>query len=1136
MGSPGITMRNQSWLSGIARAACRRAAAVFGSAVGCLILLGLFLQAASAAVAPPAFVQEKDNQITSGQTNRVTFSSTITAGHLIAVYLIWDSTGSSSVSDSLGNTYISAAGPIRWSNSKYSAQIFYAISRSGGGDTVTATFATAVKAFGIEYAHEYSGVLQTAPVDVTASAVGTSGSLSSGSATTTNAIDLLFAGGVSANTVTSPGAGYTARSKSQGNMTEDKVVSVKGAYSATASNSGGAWAMQMVAFKGAASGTSGTTSPTVPTGLSANVLSSSQITLSWTASTDPSYTSSQITYGVYRNGTLIATTAVGATTWADTGLAPSTTYSYTVSASDPAGNNSAQSSAVQATTLPDTTPPTVPTGLSVTGTTTSTVSLAWTASTDNVGVAGYKLYRGGAQVGTSSVTSYTDTNLNASTTYSYTVSAYDAAGNNSAQTSPVSATTAAQGTQGPTVSITSPASNQTVSGVWAVAANAADNVSVVGVQFKLDGANLGAEVTTSPYYINWNTSQTTNGSHTLTASATDSAGNVTVSSGITVTVSNSSTGSGTYSTKFPLTENPISENGKWINGQTVGLDWNNVQTTPGFAGGVGPSSVEYSDPTAILAGSWGPDQTLTGTVYSVGASDNYYQEIELRLRTSVSPHSITGYEVMFRTPNNSSAYVNMARWNGALGDFTWLNGASGIGVNNGDVITATIVGSTISAYINGNLIVTSTDSTFTSGSPGIGFNYGCSNTYSNFGLTSFSATDQGSGIIDTTPPSTPANLSATAVSASQINLSWTASTDNVAVAGYQVFRDNIQIATTTSPNFSDTAVVPNTQYVYAIAAFDAAGNVSAQSSPLVAATSSTPDTTPPSVPTGLTSSSVTSTTLTVSWAASTDNVAVAGYQVFRNGTEVGTTTTASYADKGLTPSTTYIYTVAAYDYSNNISAQSQQLSVTTAAAALTPPSLVQVNNSSQISSGASVSATFGSPTVAGNTIVVYAIWSNADSVALTDSRGDTFVNVGNPVSWGSGYSAEVFYATNIAGGTDTVTAAFHTSVTSFGVIYVHEYAGISATNPVDVTASASGSSASLNSGSATTSGVNELIFGAGVSDNMVTAPGSGFTSLDQAYGNITEDLIASSIGSYAATATHNGNAWAMQMVAFRAAH
>ena len=96
-----------------------------------------------------------------------------------------------------------------------------------------------------------------------------------------------------------------------------------------------------------------------------------------------------------------------------------------------------------------------------------------------------------------------------------------------------------------------------------------------------------------------------------------------------------------------------------------------------------------------------------------------------------------------------------------------------------------------------------------------------------------------------------------------------------------------------------------------------------------------------------------------------------------------------------------------------------------------------------------------------------------------------------------------------------------------------EYAGISVTNPVDVTASASGSSATLNSGTVTTTSANDLIYGAGVSDNAVTAAGTGFTPRDLSYGNITEDRIAGTVGSYSATATHNGSMWGMQLVAFR---
>ena len=93
----------------------------------------------------------------------------------------------------------------------------------------------------------------------------------------------------------------------------------------------------------------------------------------------------------------------------------------------------------------------------------------------------------------------------------------------------------------PTVSLSAPAGNSTVSNTVSVSANASDNVGVAGVQFKLDGANLGSEDTSNPYSISWNTTGTTNGSHTLTALARDAAGNQATSSSITVTVSNDTT-------------------------------------------------------------------------------------------------------------------------------------------------------------------------------------------------------------------------------------------------------------------------------------------------------------------------------------------------------------------------------------------------------------------------------------------------------------------------------------------------------------------------------------------------------------------------------------------------------------------
>src|SRR5213078_1020407 len=123
-----------------------------------------------------------------------------------------------------------------------------------------------------------------------------------------------------------------------------------------------------------------------------------------------------------------------------------------------------------------------------------------------------------------------------------------------------------------------------------------------------------------------------------------------------------------------------------------------------------------------------------------------------------------------------------------------------------------------------------------------------------------------------------------------------------------------------------TGLSPSTTYSYAVAAFDAAGNLSAQSSAASATTPAAPDTTPPTVPTGLTATAVSSSQINLSWAASFDSVGVTGYRVYRGGTQIATTTTTSYANTGLSPSTTYSYTVAAFDAAGNLSAQSASAS------------------------------------------------------------------------------------------------------------------------------------------------------------------------------------------------------------------
>jgi hypothetical protein len=207
----------------------------------------------------------------------------------------------------------------------------------------------------------------------------------------------------------------------------------------------------------------------------------------------------------------------------------------------------------------------------------------------------------------------------------------------------------------------------------------------------------------------------------------------------------------TYNTAFSLTENPISEGDNWLNGQTAGLDWTNVQTTPGFAfgtelGGVRPEPQKYDDSTALLTGAWGPNQTAQAMVRSVNQqNDKIYEEVELRLRSTLSAHSATGYEICFRCFKSRNAYTTIVRWNGPLGNFTYLNTAKGsqYGVANGDVVKATAIGNVITAYINGVQVLQATDDTYHSGSPGMGFYLeGSTGLNGDYGFTSFTATDE----------------------------------------------------------------------------------------------------------------------------------------------------------------------------------------------------------------------------------------------------------------------------------------------------------------------------------------------------------------------------------------------------------
>ncbi len=216
-----------------------------------------------------------------------------------------------------------------------------------------------------------------------------------------------------------------------------------------------------------------------------------------------------------------------------------------------------------------------------------------------------------------------------------------------------------------------------------------------------------------------------------------------------------------YSTDFPLEENPISEGGMWMNGRKDGIDWIDVVSSGGRAygevsrmtaaerrveqGNLNPTADgrdpegDYDDPTAVLTGSWGRDQLARARVFSRNPTEEYFQEVQIRLRSTIEPNWCTGYEVFWRCLTNEQGYAEIVRWNGKVGDFTSLMRLEGIGygVKDGDLVQASIFGNVITGSINGREVITVADDHLREGSPGIGFNFFVGETNVDHGFSRF---------------------------------------------------------------------------------------------------------------------------------------------------------------------------------------------------------------------------------------------------------------------------------------------------------------------------------------------------------------------------------------------------------------
>jgi YD repeat-containing protein len=246
---------------------------------------------------------------------------------------------------------------------------------------------------------------------------------------------------------------------------------------------------------------------------------------------------------------------------------------------------------------PDTTAPTAQLTAPTTGSTVSgSVDVAATAG-DNVGVTGVQFKLDGANLGGEDTSAPYSAAWNTTTStnaiHTLVAVARDAAGNttttsatsvtvkNSATTPPAPS----PDTTAPSAQLTAPSTGSTVSGSVNLAANASDNVGVAGVQFKLDGANLGAEDTSAPYALAWDSRTTSNAQHTLTAVARDAAGNRTTAANVTVTVSNTTTTTPPADTTAPTTQLTAPSAGSTVN--------SSINVTANASDNVGVAGVQF---------------------------------------------------------------------------------------------------------------------------------------------------------------------------------------------------------------------------------------------------------------------------------------------------------------------------------------------------------------------------------------------------------------------------------------------------------------------------------------------------------------------------------------------------------------
>jgi fibronectin type 3 domain-containing protein len=695
------------------------------------------------------------------------------------------------------------------------------------------------------------------------------------------------------------------------------------------------------------------------------------------------------------------------------------------------------------------------------------------------------------------------------TTYTARLSTAVAAANGIALNAPVtwSFTTRPPDTTPPAVALTAPSNGATVIGAVNISASASDDTAVAGVQFKLDGEDLGGEDTSAPYAYAWNLSGVPAGPHTLTAVARDASGNVRTSGPVSVVVDptglvaaygfeedagtavTDSSGKGNHGT---MVNGPVrTTTGRF--GKTITFDGANDYITVPDANTLDLTNALTIEGWVNLAvaggGTW---RTIAMKEQPSGLAYGLYANVD---NNRPSGHVFTTHELDAR----GSAQV-------AAGTWTHL--------------ATTYDGATLRMYVNGvqassravtgNVITTS--AALRIGGNSVWGEYLSGRIdelriYRRVLSAAEIVADMNTAVVpaDAVAPSAPGSPSATGA-LGRVGLSWTAATDHVGVDHYNVYRSATsgftpaagnRIATPSGLTYNDSPLAAGVYY-YRVTAVDAAGNESAPTAQITG--TALADTTPPSTP-GSPSATGALGKATLTWTASTDNVGVDHYNVYRSmtsgfspvaGNRIASPAGLTYTDSPLTAGE-YFYRVTAVDALGNESAPTSELAAT-ATADVDAPSV-----SISAPAAGTVSGTVNVTAVASDNVAVTGVQLLVDGAPLgAELTAAPYSRAWETPALPNGSHVLTAVARDVAGNTAT-SASVTVTVNNLppdtsGLVGAYGFEEPSGTVATD--SSSAGNTGTLVNGVARAAGAGR--FGSALqfdgSNDMVTVPDA--TSLD----------------------------------------